>query len=331
MHYSLCMGKRLVVVLLSLGLILSACSGNTEQADIDIIIPGSECPEVGTSKTYDSKIFTCIKLGSKLYWDNGVPEIADIAVEEPKPVLLTERQALNLLPISSDLEKYSNLIRFSTSSYDLEVGSTSVLTDSENDDNAFSSIPHSCLPVPYIGFFGSLYDVLGSSVNGKMEDSFRVAFTRSGQDVLRVYILKPKNLDSVDAFEAYKVDFSECGRFKWSMNRGYSDTNFALLYQNATASITDLTKNSLNGTLKSEIKVNSLEWCGVFKNCELYADWNASFVMKQINGYILLASLLNTTQGANPSSGKARNVSPDEVVDLMNLLNDLEAKIMQLG
>lgn len=36
------------------------------------VIPGSKCSKVGTKQTYKGKIFTCIKLGSKLYWNNGV-------------------------------------------------------------------------------------------------------------------------------------------------------------------------------------------------------------------------------------------------------------------
>lgn len=36
------------------------------------VIPGSKCNKVGIKQIYKKKIFTCIKLGKKLYWDNGV-------------------------------------------------------------------------------------------------------------------------------------------------------------------------------------------------------------------------------------------------------------------
>jgi hypothetical protein len=34
--------------------------------------PGSKCLKAGVKQTYKGKIYTCIKLGSKLYWNNGV-------------------------------------------------------------------------------------------------------------------------------------------------------------------------------------------------------------------------------------------------------------------
>jgi hypothetical protein len=35
------------------------------------VTPGTKCPKVGTKQTYKGKIYTCIKLGSRLYWNNG--------------------------------------------------------------------------------------------------------------------------------------------------------------------------------------------------------------------------------------------------------------------
>jgi hypothetical protein len=36
------------------------------------ITPGSKCSKAGLKQTHKSKIYTCIKLGSNLYWNNGV-------------------------------------------------------------------------------------------------------------------------------------------------------------------------------------------------------------------------------------------------------------------
>lgn len=35
------------------------------------VTPGTTCKKAGNQEIYKSKIFTCIKLGKKLYWDNG--------------------------------------------------------------------------------------------------------------------------------------------------------------------------------------------------------------------------------------------------------------------
>jgi hypothetical protein len=35
------------------------------------VTPGAKCLKSGTKQTYKGKIYTCIKLGSKLYWNNG--------------------------------------------------------------------------------------------------------------------------------------------------------------------------------------------------------------------------------------------------------------------
>ena len=37
------------------------------------ITPGTACKSAGQKATYKGKSYTCIKLGKKLYWDNGVP------------------------------------------------------------------------------------------------------------------------------------------------------------------------------------------------------------------------------------------------------------------
>ena len=36
-----------------------------------VVTPGAKCPKAGTMQTYNGKTYTCVKLGSKLYWNNG--------------------------------------------------------------------------------------------------------------------------------------------------------------------------------------------------------------------------------------------------------------------
>jgi hypothetical protein len=60
--------KRFGVSILLIGtLILSALPGANAA-----VTPGSKCSKAGVKQTYKGKVFTCIKLGSKLYWNNGV-------------------------------------------------------------------------------------------------------------------------------------------------------------------------------------------------------------------------------------------------------------------
>lgn len=46
------------------------------------ITPGSTCKKVNQQSIYKKKIYTCIKLGKKLYWDNG----AAYKMERPTPM-----------------------------------------------------------------------------------------------------------------------------------------------------------------------------------------------------------------------------------------------------
>jgi hypothetical protein len=46
------------------------------------ITPGSTCKKVNQQSIYKKKIYTCIKLGKKLYWDNG----AAYKIERPTPI-----------------------------------------------------------------------------------------------------------------------------------------------------------------------------------------------------------------------------------------------------
>jgi hypothetical protein len=69
--------KRLgVSALLALALLGSALP-NANAA----VTPGSKCPKAGVKQTYKGKVYTCIKLGKKLYWNNGVR----IVTSKPTP------------------------------------------------------------------------------------------------------------------------------------------------------------------------------------------------------------------------------------------------------
>lgn len=54
-----------------LALTLTICSLQTA---VGAVTSGTKCAKVGIKKTYKGKIYTCIKLGSKLYWNNGVAQ-----------------------------------------------------------------------------------------------------------------------------------------------------------------------------------------------------------------------------------------------------------------
>ena len=59
---------RKLLLLLCLWLILGLSPGAIAASKVT---PGSPCKIVNQKQIYKNKIFTCIKLGKKLYWDNG--------------------------------------------------------------------------------------------------------------------------------------------------------------------------------------------------------------------------------------------------------------------
>ena len=237
---------------------------------------------------------------------------------------LTERQAINLLPNENELQKFVNLARFSSTSYSSEVDTEVPFTVSGDDD--FDSKPYSCLPVPLVVFYGKAADVKGSIIEGKIEKIFSVAFRKTGKEILLINIIKPRNASAKDVFDSYQTDISECARFAWSFARGYSegysDNVFPRLMQDAKSTIRQSTENSFTGDLKSEV-IYPGDNCPDFK---CFADWNSTFIFRQIPGYILMGTLLNTT-GPNERR-KAPDVSPDDVRDLTKILEDLESKIL---
>ena len=59
---------RKLAILLSFGLIIGVVPSGVAASKVT---PGSTCKKVNQQAIYKNKIYTCIKLGKKLYWDNG--------------------------------------------------------------------------------------------------------------------------------------------------------------------------------------------------------------------------------------------------------------------
>ena len=63
---------RRLVVLLCIGLVVSLSQSANAASKIT---PGSICKKVNQQVIYKNRIYTCIKLGKKLYWDNGRSDV----------------------------------------------------------------------------------------------------------------------------------------------------------------------------------------------------------------------------------------------------------------
>lgn len=70
---------RRLGTLLSLWLIFGVVPGGVAASKIT---PGSVCKKVNQQALYKNRIYNCIKLGKKLYWDNGTA----FKVEKPTPL-----------------------------------------------------------------------------------------------------------------------------------------------------------------------------------------------------------------------------------------------------
>jgi hypothetical protein len=51
--------------------IVCSLSLNSLAAAEAAVKPGTSCPSAGSTSTANGRVYTCIKLGSKLYWNNG--------------------------------------------------------------------------------------------------------------------------------------------------------------------------------------------------------------------------------------------------------------------
>ena len=84
--------KRLVGYLLVILFTLSVSAPLAHSA----VTPGSKCSKTGVKQVFRGKTYTCIKLGKKLYWNNGVvvkvtslpsPTVTVIATPSPAPTV----------------------------------------------------------------------------------------------------------------------------------------------------------------------------------------------------------------------------------------------------
>jgi len=62
--------KKFLVYILAVVLIISSSTSTAHSA----VTAGTKCSKAGSKQVYKGKVFTCIKLGSKLYWNNGVSQ-----------------------------------------------------------------------------------------------------------------------------------------------------------------------------------------------------------------------------------------------------------------
>ena len=67
-------------VLVALSLIVS-----TMPVSSAAVTSGTKCSKAGVKQNYKGKVFTCVKLGSKLYWNNGVKKINPSPKQTPQP------------------------------------------------------------------------------------------------------------------------------------------------------------------------------------------------------------------------------------------------------
>ena len=79
------MGVRRKLVTLSL-LVVALLTFSIIQAGA-AITPGSKCSKAGLQSVYKNKIFTCLKFGSKLIWDNGVVFYYSNPTPSPAPTV----------------------------------------------------------------------------------------------------------------------------------------------------------------------------------------------------------------------------------------------------
>lgn len=79
-----------LAVLLCIGLVLVLTPNAIAASKIT---PGSTCKKVNQQAIYKNKIYTCIKLGKKLYWDNGAAYKIEKQSLIPAPTVSTKSSA----------------------------------------------------------------------------------------------------------------------------------------------------------------------------------------------------------------------------------------------
>lgn len=67
-------------LVLSIAALLTVSSLSFAEAAVKA---GEICPKAGKTSTENGRIYTCIKLGSKLYWNNGTPVSPSSSTKQP--------------------------------------------------------------------------------------------------------------------------------------------------------------------------------------------------------------------------------------------------------
>jgi hypothetical protein len=83
MNYPVYMKRKLAIISI---IVVSLLSITAIQAGA-AITPGTKCSKAGLQSVYKSKIYTCLKLGSKLFWNNGVTFFLTNPSPSPAPTV----------------------------------------------------------------------------------------------------------------------------------------------------------------------------------------------------------------------------------------------------
>ena len=83
MNHPVSMKRKLALLAI---VVLSLLSITVIQAGA-AITPGTKCSKAGLQSVYKFKIYTCIKLGSQLFWDNGVTFYLSKPSPSPAPTI----------------------------------------------------------------------------------------------------------------------------------------------------------------------------------------------------------------------------------------------------
>lgn len=97
------MKRKLVSLFATIGLVIaSAPSGNAA------VLAGTKCAKESVQKIYQGKTYTCIKLGKKLLWDNGVKVVAPVKpftpTPTPTPIALLNVPSPSLGEVKTEIE-----------------------------------------------------------------------------------------------------------------------------------------------------------------------------------------------------------------------------------
>jgi hypothetical protein len=68
---------------------------------------GTSCPKSGKTSTADGRIYTCIKLGSKLYWNNGTIQKPSSGTKQATPAAQGTVSQQNAVKLAATYLKYS--------------------------------------------------------------------------------------------------------------------------------------------------------------------------------------------------------------------------------